>query len=87
MNLGENAYEFEHRTSVVLVIGVNGVGEKTTSVGKLAGQLKDSGHKVILAAADTFRAAAIEQLTEWSERAGVDIIAQQEGSDPAAVSL
>ena len=84
MNLGENAYEFEHRTSVVLVIGVNGVG-KTTSVGKLAGQLKDSGHKVILAAADTFRAAAIEQLTEWSERAGVDIIAQQEGSDPAAV--
>ena len=84
MDLGENAYEFEHRTSVVLVIGVNGVG-KTTSVGKLAGQLKDSGHKVILAAADTFRAAAIEQLTEWSERAGVDIIAQQEGSDPAAV--
>lgn len=84
MDLGENAYEFEHRTSVVLVIGVNGVG-KTTSVGKLAGQLKDSGRKVILAAADTFRAAAIEQLTEWSERAGVDIIAQQEGSDPAAV--
>ena len=84
MDLGENAYEFEHRKSVVLVIGVNGVG-KTTSVGKLAGQLKDSGHKVILAAADTFRAAAIEQLTEWAGRAGVDIIAQQEGSDPAAV--
>lgn len=84
MDLGENAYEFEHRKSVVLVIGVNGVG-KTTSVGKLAGQLKDSGHKVILAAADTFRAAAIEQLTEWSTRAGVDIISQQEGSDPAAV--
>jgi len=84
MDLGENAYEFEHRKSVVLVIGVNGVG-KTTSVGKLAGQLKDSGHKVILAAADTFRAAAIEQLTEWASRAGVDIIAQQEGSDPAAV--
>lgn len=84
MDLGENAYEFEHRKSVVLVIGVNGVG-KTTSVGKLAGQLKDSGHKVILAAADTFRAAAIEQLTEWSARAGVDIISQQEGSDPAAV--
>ena len=76
MDLGENAYEFEHRKSVVLVIGVNGVG-KTTSVGKLAGQLKDSGHKVILAAADTFRAAAIEQLTEWAGRAGVDIIAQQ----------
>lgn len=84
MDLGENAYEFEHRKSVVLVIGVNGVG-KTTSVGKLSGQLKDSGHKVILAAADTFRAAAIEQLTEWAGRAGVDIIAQQEGSDPAAV--
>ncbi len=84
MNLGENAYEFENRTSVVLVIGVNGVG-KTTSVGKLAGQLKDNGKKVILAAADTFRAAAIEQLTEWANRAGVEIIAQQEGSDPAAV--
>lgn len=84
MDLGDNAYEFENRTSVVLVIGVNGVG-KTTSVGKLAGQLKDSGKKVILAAADTFRAAAIEQLTEWSNRAGVEIIAQQEGSDPAAV--
>ena len=84
MDLGENAYEFENRTSVVLVIGVNGVG-KTTSVGKLAGQLKDSGRKVVLAAADTFRAAGIEQLTEWANRAGVDIIAQQEGSDPAAV--
>ena len=84
MDLGENAYEFEHKNSVVLVIGVNGVG-KTTSVGKLAGQLKDQGRKVILAAADTFRAAAIEQLTEWSNRAGVEIIAQQEGSDPAAV--
>ena len=84
MNLGENAYEFENRTSVVLVIGVNGVG-KTTSVGKLAGQLKDQGKKVMLAAADTFRAAAIEQLTEWANRAGVEIIAQQEGSDPAAV--
>lgn len=84
MNLGPNAYEFENRTSVVLVIGVNGVG-KTTSVGKLAGQLKDQGKKVILAAADTFRAAAIEQLTEWSNRAGVEIIAQSEGSDPAAV--
>ncbi len=84
MDLGENAYEFENRKSVVLVIGVNGVG-KTTSVGKLAGQLKDEGKKVIRAAADTFRAAAIEQLTEWANRAGVEIIAQQEGSDPAAV--
>ncbi|MEF9954078.1 MAG: signal recognition particle-docking protein FtsY [Clostridium sp.] len=84
MDLGENAYEFENRKSIVLVIGVNGVG-KTTSVGKLAGQLKDSGKKVVLAAADTFRAAAIEQLTEWANRASVEIIAQKEGSDPAAV--
>ena len=84
MDLGENAYEFENRKSIVLVIGVNGVG-KTTSVGKLAGQLKDEGKKVIVAAADTFRAAAIEQLAEWAHRANVDLIAQQEGSDPAAV--
>ncbi len=84
MRLGENAYDFETRKSIVLVIGVNGVG-KTTSVGKLSGQLKSQGKKVVMAAADTFRAAAIEQLTEWSNRAGVDIIAQQEGSDPAAV--
>jgi fused signal recognition particle receptor len=84
MHLEENAYEFENKKSIVLVIGVNGVG-KTTSVGKLAGQLKAMDKKVILAAADTFRAAAIEQLTEWANRAGVDIIAQQEGSDPAAV--
>ncbi len=84
MDLGVNAYDFEKQKSVVLVIGVNGVG-KTTSVGKMAGQLKGSGKKVLLAAADTFRAAAIEQLTEWSNRAGVDIIAQKEGADPAAV--
>lgn len=84
MQVGETAYEFENRKSVVLLIGVNGVG-KTTSVGKLAGQLKDQKKKVMVAAADTFRAAAIEQLTEWSNRAGVDIIAQKEGSDPAAV--
>ena len=84
MHLGDNAYEFEHRTSIILVIGVNGVG-KTTSVGKLAGRLKESGKKVIVAAADTFRAAAIEQLTEWANRAGVEIVAQKEGSDPAAV--
>ena len=69
---------------LVLVIGVNGVG-KTTSIGKLADQLKADGKRVILAAADTFRAAAIEQLTEWANRAGVEIIAQKEGSDPAAV--
>ena len=84
MRVDETAYEFEHKTSVVLMIGVNGVG-KTTSVGKLASQLKADGKKVIMAAADTFRAAAIEQLTEWSNRAGVEIIAQQEGSDPGAV--
>ncbi len=84
MQVGETAYEFEHRTSVVLVIGVNGVG-KTTSVGKLAGKLKDEGRKVILAAADTFRAAAGEQLTEWANRAGVEIIGGSEGADPASV--
>ena len=65
-------------------VGVNGVG-KTTSIGKLADQLKSDGKRVILAAADTFRAAAIEQLSEWADRAGVDLIAQKEGSDPAAV--
>ncbi|MGI6017223.1 MAG: signal recognition particle-docking protein FtsY [Marvinbryantia sp.] len=84
MDVGEMAYEFENRTSVVLVIGVNGVG-KTTSVGKLAGKLKEQGKKVVLAAADTFRAAAGEQLSEWANRAGVEIISGQEGSDPASV--
>ena len=84
MDLGENAYQFENRKSVVFVIGVNGVG-KTTSVGKLASQLKKEGKKVLVVAADTFRAAAIEQLEEWTKRAGVDIIAQNEGSDPGAV--
>lgn len=84
MQVGETAYEFEHKQSVILVIGVNGVG-KTTSVGKLAGILKDQGRKVLLAAADTFRAAAGEQLTEWANRAGVDIIGGAEGSDPASV--
>ncbi len=84
MELSEDAYDFENKKSVVLLIGVNGVG-KTTSVGKLAGQLKANGKKVMVAAADTFRAGAIEQLTEWANRAGVDIISQSEGSDPAAV--
>ena len=84
MAVDETAYAFENQTSVVLVIGVNGVG-KTTTIGKLASQLKSQNKKVIMAAADTFRAAAIEQLTTWANRAGVDIIAQQEGSDPAAV--
>ena len=84
MNLGEAAYDYENQTSVLLVIGVNGVG-KTTSIGKLAGQFKNNGKKVVLAAADTFRAAAIEQLTEWSNRAGADIISSREGADPASV--
>lgn len=84
MKVEETAYRFEHEKSVVLVIGVNGVG-KTTSVGKLAGKLKDQGKKVVLGAADTFRAAASEQLTEWANRAGVDIIYGGEGADPAAV--
>ena len=84
MNLGENAYEYENKTSVLLVIGVNGVG-KTTSIGKLAGQFKSQGKKVVLAAADTFRAAAIDQLAEWANRSGADIIASKEGADPASV--
>ena len=84
MDVGETAYRFENEKSVVLVIGVNGVG-KTTSVGKLAGKLKDQGNKVVLAAADTFRAAAGDQLLEWANRAGVEMIGGQEGADPAAV--
>lgn len=84
MQVGETAYEFEHKQSVVFVIGVNGVG-KTTSIGKLAGKLKAQNKKVLMAAADTFRAAAGEQLTEWANRAGVDIIGGAEGSDPASV--
>lgn len=84
MQVGETAYEFEKEQSVVLVIGVNGVG-KTTTVGKLAGQLKGQGRKVLIAAADTFRAAAGEQLSEWANRAGVDMIGASAGSDPASV--
>lgn len=84
MQVEDTQYEFENRKSVILVVGVNGVG-KTTSVGKLAGKLKDQGKKVVLAAADTFRAAAGEQLTQWANRAGVDIIGGQEGADPASV--
>lgn len=84
MQVGETAYQFEEEQSVVLVIGVNGVG-KTTTVGKLAGQLKSRGRKVLIAAADTFRAAAGEQLSEWADRAGVDMIGGNEGSDPASV--
>ena len=84
MSVSEDAYDFENKKTVLLVIGVNGVG-KTTSVGKLAAQYKNAGKKVLLAAADTFRAGAIEQLVDWSHRAGVDIIAGHEGSDPASV--
>ena len=84
MDVGETAYRFENEKSVVLVIGVNGVG-KTTSVGKLAGKLKDQGKKVVLAAADTFRAAAGTQLQEWANRAGVEMIGGQEGADPGAI--
>ena len=84
MQVESTEYEFENRKSVILVIGVNGVG-KTTSVGKLAGKLKDQGKKVILGAADTFRAAAGEQLTQWANRAGVEIIGGQDGADPASV--
>lgn len=84
MQVGETAYDFEKEQSVVLVIGVNGVG-KTTTVGKLAGQLKGQGRKVLIAAADTFRAAAGEQLSAWAARAGVDLIGGAEGADPASV--
>ena len=80
----ETEMALDGHPAVILVIGVNGVG-KTTSIGKLADQLKAEGKKVVLAAADTFRAAAIDQLAEWANRAGVELIAQKEGSDPAAV--
>ena len=84
MRVEETAYRFEKETSVVLVIGVNGVG-KTTTVGKLAGKLKGEGKKVVIAAADTFRAAAGEQLSEWANRAGVEMIGGQDDADPASV--
>ena len=84
MDIGETAYEFENHTSVVMVIGVNGVG-KTTTIGKLAGKLRAEDKKVVIAAADTFRAAAGEQLKEWANRSQAELIGGQEGSDPAAV--
>ena len=84
MRVDESYFEFERQKSIISVIGVNGVG-KTTSIGKLAACLKRDGKRVILAAGDTFRAGAIEQLKAWGERVGVDVIAQHEGSDPAAV--
>ena len=83
-SIKETAYRFENEKSVVLVIGVNGVG-KTTTVGKLAGKLKEQGKKVVIAGADTFRAAAGDQLKEWANRAGVDMIGGAEGADPGAV--
>ncbi|MCI7532106.1 MAG: signal recognition particle-docking protein FtsY [Lachnobacterium sp.] len=85
MKVEETAYRFENEKSVVLVIGVNGVG-KTTTVGKLAGKLKSQGKKVILAGADTFRAAAGDQLKEWANRSGVEMIGGTEGADPGAVA-
>lgn len=78
-------FDFSRKPYVVLVVGVNGVG-KTTTIGKLASLLKAKGKKVVLGAADTFRAAAVEQLTIWAERAGVDIVKQETGSDPASVA-
>lgn len=81
---GEAELDVKNSPSVITVIGVNGVG-KTTSIGKIANLIKQSGKKVILAAADTFRAAAIDQLEIWADRVGIDIIKQSEGSDPAAV--
>lgn len=80
----EIGLEFNDKPKVLLVIGVNGAG-KTTSIGKMSSKFKDDGYKVIMAAADTFRAAAIDQLEVWSNRAGVDIIKHQEGADPGSV--
>ena len=84
MQVPENAYDFENQQSVIMVIGVNGVG-KTTSVGKLAAIFKKQGKRVLIAAADTFRAAAGEQLDEWAKRAGVEIISGSQGADPSSV--
>jgi len=84
MQVDETAYDFEKQQSIIMVIGVNGVG-KTTSVGKLAGKLKGQGRKVLIAAADTFRAAAGDQLAEWARRADVPMIGGVEGADPASV--
>lgn len=81
---GDNALKLESKPSVIMVIGVNGAG-KTTTIGKMAANFKNAGKKVIVAAADTFRAAAIDQLNVWAERADVEIVKHSEGSDPAAV--
>ena len=82
----ENVFDFSKKPYVVMVVGVNGVG-KTTTIGKLASRLKNSGKKVVLGAADTFRAAAVDQLVIWSERAGVPIVKQGMGADPASVAF
>lgn len=79
-------FDFSKKPYVIMVVGVNGVG-KTTTIGKLASNLKAQGKKVVLGAADTFRAAAVDQLTVWAERAGVDLVKQQMGSDPASVAF
>ncbi|MCR5557653.1 MAG: signal recognition particle-docking protein FtsY [Butyrivibrio sp.] len=84
MKTDENAYDFEDKKTIIFIIGVNGVG-KTTSVGKLASIFKNNGKRVLIAAADTYRAAATEQLKEWADRAGTPIIAGKEGADPASV--
>ena len=84
LSVGDSGLNLSTKPSVVLFIGVNGVG-KTTTIGKMAASLKAQGKRVLLAAGDTFRAAAADQLTIWSDRAGVDIIKQGEGADPAAV--
>ena len=83
MKVTRDDYEFLSKPSVVMVIGVNGVG-KTTTIGKLAWQFKEAGKKVVLGAADTFRAAAVEQLCIWGERVGVPVVKQAMGSDPAS---
>ena len=84
LDVGQSGLALESTPCVILFIGVNGVG-KTTTIGKIGAQLKGQGKKVLFCAADTFRAAAAEQLSIWSDRAGVEIIKQQEGADPAAV--
>ena len=84
LNVGDSGLRLDTKPSVILVIGVNGVG-KTTTIGKLAHQLRDQGKKVLLCAGDTFRAAAADQLEIWANRAGVDIVRQNEGADPGAV--
>ncbi len=86
IDAGGEPFDFSKKPYVILVVGVNGVG-KTTTIGKLAYMLRSQGKKVILGAADTFRAAAVDQLTIWAERAGVDIVKQSMGSDPASVAF